>query len=45
MAGLIVGVVQSLSAFWLGPVYKDIVVYAIFVLVLWVRPQGLLGRA
>jgi branched-chain amino acid transport system permease protein len=44
MAGLIIGVVQSLSAYTLGPVYKDIVVYAIFVLVLWVRPQGLLGR-
>jgi len=44
-AGLIVGVVQSLSAFWFGPVYKDIVVYAIFVAVLWVRPQGLAGRA
>ncbi|MFI5400317.1 MAG: branched-chain amino acid ABC transporter permease [SAR324 cluster bacterium] len=25
-AGLIVGVVQSVSAYWLGPVYKDIVV-------------------
>lgn len=44
IAGLIVGVAQSVSAYALGPIYKDIVVYAIFVLVLWVRPQGLLGR-
>ncbi len=43
-AGLIVGVVQSVSAFAFGPIYKDIIVYAIFVLVLWVRPQGLFGR-
>jgi branched-chain amino acid transport system permease protein len=45
IAGLLVGAVQSLSAFWIGPQYKDVVVYGIFVLVLWVRPQGLLGRA
>jgi len=44
-AGLIVGVVQSVSAYWFGPVYEDIVVYAMFVAVLWIRPQGLLGRA
>jgi len=44
-AGLIVGLIQSLSAFWLGPIYKDIVVYALFVALLWLRPQGLLGKA
>jgi branched-chain amino acid transport system permease protein len=44
IAGLTIGVVQGLSAFWLGPIYKDVVVYAIFVAVLWVRPQGLFGR-
>ncbi len=43
IAGLLVGVVESLSAYWLGPVYQDAVVYALFLLVLWVRPQGLLG--
>ncbi len=45
LAGLLVGVIQSLSAYWLGPSSKDIVVYAMFLAVLWVRPQGLLGRA
>ena len=29
----------------IGAVYKDVVVYALFVLVLWLRPQGLLGKA
>lgn len=45
IAGLIIGVVQAVSAYWFGPVYKDVVVYSIFVAVLWIRPQGLLGRA
>jgi branched-chain amino acid transport system permease protein len=45
IAGLIIGVIQSLSAYVFGPVYKDVVVYAMFVAILWVRPQGLLGRA
>jgi branched-chain amino acid transport system permease protein len=45
LAGLMIGVVQSLSAYWFGPIYRDVAVYAIFVLMLWVRPQGLLGTA
>ena len=45
IAGLVIGVIQSLSAYVLGPVYKDVVVYALFVVILGVRPQGLLGRA
>ena len=45
IAGLIIGVIQSLSAYVFGPVYKDVAVYALFVVILWVRPQGLLGRA
>ena len=44
IAGLIIGVIQELSAYLLGPVYKDVVVYALFVAVLWVRPQGLFGK-
>jgi branched-chain amino acid transport system permease protein len=45
IAGLLIGLIQALSAFYLGPVYKDIAVYALFVAVLWVRPQGLMGKA
>jgi branched-chain amino acid transport system permease protein len=43
-AGLIIGLIQALSAFYLGPIYKDIVVYALFAGLLWFRPQGLLGK-
>ncbi len=45
LAGLMVGLIQSLSAYYLGPIYKDVVVYALFVALLWLRPQGLLGTA
>jgi branched-chain amino acid transport system permease protein len=44
-AGLIIGLIQAASAFWLGAIYKDIVVYALFVALLWFRPQGLMGKA
>lgn len=43
LAGLIIGLIQALSAYYLGPIYKDVVVYALFVALLWLRPQGLLG--
>ena len=42
--GLLIGVVESTSAYLIGPVYKDVVVYVLFVLVLWFRPQGLMGK-
>jgi branched-chain amino acid transport system permease protein len=44
-AGLLVGLIQAGSGFWLGPIYKDIVVYGLFVALLWLRPQGLMGKA
>jgi branched-chain amino acid transport system permease protein len=43
IAGLTVGLVEALAGYLIGPIYKDVVVYAMFVGVLWIRPQGLLG--
>lgn len=43
VAGLAIGVIQALSAYLIGAVYQDVVVYALFLAVLWVRPQGLMG--
>jgi branched-chain amino acid transport system permease protein len=43
IAGIIVGLVEALAAYQLGPIYKDVVVYGLFVAILWIRPQGLLG--
>jgi branched-chain amino acid transport system permease protein len=44
-AGLLIGVIESVSAYAIGAIYKDIVVYALFVLALWLRPVGLMGKA
>jgi branched-chain amino acid transport system permease protein len=45
IAGLLIGVIESLSAYWIGAVYKDIVVYSLFLCFLWFRPQGLMGKS
>ncbi|SHH11131.1 branched-chain amino acid ABC transporter permease [Bradyrhizobium erythrophlei] len=44
MAGLLIGVIESLSAYWIGAVYKDMAVYSLFLGFLWFRPQGLMGK-
>src|SRR5882757_1967483 len=44
VAGLLIGVIESVSAYLIGGVYKDIVVYSLFLCFLWFRPQGLMGK-
>jgi branched-chain amino acid transport system permease protein len=43
LGGLIVGVVESLGAVALPGSLKELVIYAAFLLVLLLRPEGLLG--
>lgn len=45
VAGLLIGLIESLSAYWIGAIWKDVVVYVLFVAVLWFRPQGLMGKS
>jgi branched-chain amino acid transport system permease protein len=45
VAGLLIGVIESLSGYLIGPVYKDMVVYSLFLGFLWFRPQGLMGKS
>src|SRR5262249_49270114 len=45
VAGLLIGVIEAVSAFLVGPVYTDMIGYTLFVLVVWARPQGLMGKA
>jgi len=45
VAGLLIGVIESLSAYLIGAVYKDMVVYSLFLGFLWFRPQGLMGKS
>lgn len=44
IAGLAIGVIEALSAFYFGAALKDIGVFALFLAALWWRPQGLLGK-
>lgn len=43
-AGLLVGVVESLSGFFLGGSWSDMLIYGTFILILLVCPTGLFGR-
>ncbi|MCC6610911.1 MAG: branched-chain amino acid ABC transporter permease [Burkholderiales bacterium] len=44
VGGLFLGVVESLTSLYIGPTYRDVMSFGILVLVLIVRPTGLLGR-
>jgi branched-chain amino acid transport system permease protein len=44
IAGLVIGLIESVSAYYFGPVYQDVFVYGLFVLILWFRPHGLFGK-
>jgi branched-chain amino acid transport system permease protein len=43
VAGVLLGITQSLTSFWLGGAYREMVALLLFLLVLVVRPQGLFG--
>jgi branched-chain amino acid transport system permease protein len=45
LGGLVLGLLSSLSALWLGVQYAPVVVFGILFLTLLVRPRGLFGRA
>ena len=44
-AGLLMGVLETYGVALLSANYRSILVYGVFILVLVLRPQGLLGRA
>ncbi len=45
VGGLIIGVVEALSGYYISPSLKEAVYFVIFIIVLVVRPSGLLGIA
>jgi branched-chain amino acid transport system permease protein len=45
LGGLMVGVIQSLSATYFGLVYQDFAVFGTLILVLMIRPDGIFGFA
>ena len=44
VGGLFLGVVESLTTLYIGPTFADVASFSILLLVLIVRPSGLLGR-
>jgi branched-chain amino acid transport system permease protein len=44
LAGLIIGLVEAFSGFFISPQLQGALYYIIFVIVLVMRPQGLLGK-
>jgi branched-chain amino acid transport system permease protein len=44
LGGLIIGTVENLTVQYLASGYRDIVAFLVLVVVLVLRPQGLLGR-
>ncbi len=43
IAGILVGLAQTLGGFFFDPSYKYAVVFMIYLITIWIRPQGLLG--
>lgn len=44
LGGLLIGVVEAYSGFLIAPVFKEVVYFIIFIIILVVRPSGLLGK-
>jgi branched-chain amino acid transport system permease protein len=44
VGGLLLGIVESMSVAFISSTYKDAVALVVLLLVLFVRPQGVLGR-
>jgi len=45
VGGLFLGIIESLPTLYVGPTFADVASFGILVLVLFLRPSGLLGRA
>mgnify|MGYP005857752963 CR=1 FL=1 len=45
LGGLTLGLLESLSAAYLSSAYKDVIAFVVLLLVLFVRPRGMLGTA
>jgi len=43
IAGILVGFVQTLGGYYFDPAYKYAIVFLVYLITVWIRPQGLLG--
>jgi branched-chain amino acid transport system permease protein len=44
IGGLVIGLVEALAAGYVSSAFKDVIVFGVFIAVLYVRPQGLIGQ-
>ena len=44
LGGLLLGIIESLAVSFINPAFKDVVVFAVLILTLVFRPEGLLGE-
>ena len=44
LGGLLLGVIESLAVTFINPAFKDVVAFAVLILVLVFRPEGILGE-
>jgi branched-chain amino acid transport system permease protein len=44
-AGILVGIVEVMGGFLWDPAYKMVLVLSLYLIVVWFRPQGLMGKA
>ncbi len=44
VGGIILGIIETFSAFYLGESFKNVVTFTLFVIILVTRPRGLLGK-
>lgn len=44
VSGILIGVIEAMTGYWVEPAYKTVSIFIIFLLVLWYRPRGLFGR-
>jgi branched-chain amino acid transport system permease protein len=45
VGGIVLGVTEALAAGFISSAYKDVIAFVVMIVVLLVRPQGLMGRA
>lgn len=43
IAGILIGIVQTLGGYFFDPAYKYAIVFAMYLVTVWIRPQGLMG--
>lgn len=43
IAGILIGFVQTLGGYFFDPAYKYAIVFLVYLITVWIRPQGLLG--